>query len=220
MPSIKGVVSLGLAMPKLELFQFWALSSHVLNNPAPLADFGPLSVWVRALNTHSFASKRSPMDSLPPPISPPSEPKRASRGEGEITAAEAQTTYSAMAVEANEVSTKDNMLVAFWSWLTLAGFVLFPGTFTSLEQSGSFENNKAGKVVLHTIKNVPAIVIGCACCCTGLYFTVRVWLKLRKNHIWLLERIFWLVSLLLQNLPLTQAKIKTGRTLYSQLPRC
>lgn len=45
----------------------------------------------------------------------------------------------------------DNLLASFFTWILLAGFVLFPGTFTSLENLGQNVGNETEAKVLSTI---------------------------------------------------------------------
>ena len=52
-----------------------------------------------------------------------------------------------MLVRANNVLTWDNMRAAFWPWLTLVGFVVFPSTFTSFQNSESLNNSQSGRLV-------------------------------------------------------------------------
>jgi len=58
-----------------------------------------------------------------------------------------QTPYMVMLVRANNVLTWDNMRAAFWPWLTLVGFVVFPSTFTSFQNSESLNNSQSGRLV-------------------------------------------------------------------------
>lgn len=47
------------------------------------------------------------------------------------------------------------MAASFATWILLAGFVLFPGTFSSLQQSGGDGLGGAGAVVLGAVQHVP-----------------------------------------------------------------
>jgi hypothetical protein len=100
-----------------------------------------------------------------------------------------QTPYTVMLVEANEASTWDNVRAAFWPWLTLAGFVVFPGTFTSLQNSKSLKDSQSGKLVQYTVKNVPLLPFAGVCCLFGIVETLRIGWKWRKNYVWLNSRI-------------------------------
>jgi len=43
------------------------------------------------------------------------------------------TQYVNMLLAMDDIPTTHNLLAAFFNWIYLAGFVLFPGTFTSLK---------------------------------------------------------------------------------------
>ncbi|KAJ5653039.1 hypothetical protein N7490_000042 [Penicillium lividum] len=83
----------------------------------------------------------------------------------------------------------------------LAGYLVVPGTFTSLQSSDQVEYvlqaNKAGRTVLHTIQNPPLLSISCCLLLGGL--AAFAWLlhfaKLRSNYIWLINRLFTPISL-------------------------
>jgi len=46
-----------------------------------------------------------------------------------------------------------NLMAAFFTWILLAGFVLLPGTFTSLQRDD--ELNETEAQVLNAVKHVP-----------------------------------------------------------------
>lgn len=52
-----------------------------------------------------------------------------------------------MSLQANEMAAKYNILVAFFLWLTLAGYLVVPRTFTSIKNSKTLSDSKGGKVV-------------------------------------------------------------------------
>jgi hypothetical protein len=64
---------------------------------------------------------------------------------------EAPTPYMEMCTQANKVPIADNILAALFSWLTLAGFVMLPGTFTSLKHSTTLSSRKGGEIVQKTV---------------------------------------------------------------------
>lgn len=104
------------------------------------------------------------------------------------------TPYMVMTLQANEAPRRDNLLAALFSWLVLAGYVVFPATFTSAERSGSLSNSRGGKVVQDAIQNVPLLPFASLCYLVGIYGTARFWRKWQNNHVWLLAHIFMLVS--------------------------
>ncbi|KAF2458846.1 hypothetical protein BDY21DRAFT_264132, partial [Lineolata rhizophorae] len=102
-----------------------------------------------------------------------------------------RTPYMLMVLEANEASGRDNALAAFFSWLTLAGYVVLPGTFTSLQNSQSLKDSESGKRVQRTVNNLPLLPLACICCVTGIVGQLWVGWQWRKNYIWLVSRICW-----------------------------
>ena len=100
-----------------------------------------------------------------------------------------QTPYMVILVGANKALTWDNMCAAFWLWLILAGFVVFFDTFTSLQNSKSFNDNQSGKLVQYTVKNVPLLPFAGVCCLFGIVETLCIGWKWWKNYIWLNSQI-------------------------------
>ena len=66
--------------------------------------------------------------------------------------AERLTPYKAMIVQAHEVPSAYCILAAVANWLFLAGFVVFPGTFTTISQATALG------VVQHAVQNAPLLV--------------------------------------------------------------
>jgi hypothetical protein len=66
------------------------------------------------------------------------------------------TRYMNMLLALDGIPRLHNMLAAFFTWILLAGFVLLPGTFTSL---GSNVNNENEKAVIDAVQHVPLYVL-------------------------------------------------------------
>lgn len=107
-----------------------------------------------------------------------------------------ETAYARMLREEVEMDFMFNVAVSAANWALLAGYLVVPGTFTSLQSSGQIEHvlqaNQAGRTVLHTIQNPPLLSIACCLLLGGLAgFT---WLlriaRLRNNYVWLINRLF------------------------------
>ena len=77
-----------------------------------------------------------------------------------------------MSVEANEIRTRYTVLAGFFSWITLAGFITLPSTFTSLQASSSLGENRGGKLVQDTVRNLPLIPFATALCLLGIAGTI------------------------------------------------
>ncbi|KAK3935775.1 hypothetical protein QBC46DRAFT_271027 [Diplogelasinospora grovesii] len=58
--------------------------------------------------------------------------------------------------EANPVEHKYNRLASIYSWLLLTGFVVFPGTFTSLTRTGLLRHAEPRKYARKALQQMPA----------------------------------------------------------------
>lgn len=68
------------------------------------------------------------------------------------TATQMDTQYVNMLLALDSIPRLHTMLAGFFTWILLAGFVLFPGTFTSLQNANV---PAAGEVVLGAVAHVP-----------------------------------------------------------------
>lgn len=100
------------------------------------------------------------------------------------------TAYTAMIVQMHEEMTRYKLAAAFLNWLSLAGFVVFPGTFTSLGKTELVFATQAGREVQHAVQNTPLIALSGLCCCiSGAGIGYIIW-KCQHNPVWLVDRIF------------------------------
>ncbi|KAJ0145460.1 FAD-dependent monooxygenase OpS4 [Fusarium oxysporum f. sp. albedinis] len=98
-------------------------------------------------------------------------------------------SYKDMVLEAHEAPVIKCAIAALSNWMFLAGFVVFPGTFTSLGRATLLGESQAGRAVQQVIRNTPLLVIGILCCLaggTGIGWTA--W-SFRNNYVWLVDRI-------------------------------
>lgn len=104
----------------------------------------------------------------------------------------AQTRYMEMLLGLDTIPRIHNLLASFFTWILLAGFLVFPGTFTSLQNYES--SNKSGPAIehkiLHTVANVPLLWVAGACVIIGALGMVGLWFRWRRNYVWLINRIF------------------------------
>ncbi|KAI1081096.1 hypothetical protein F5B20DRAFT_71837 [Whalleya microplaca] len=98
------------------------------------------------------------------------------------------TDYVSMLLEQDTIPDLHNLLAAASTWILLAGFVVYPGTFTSLRSLSP--DNAAAATVLEQVKHVPLVVVASLCC--GLGAGGMVWLSVRwrRNYVWLLSRLY------------------------------
>ncbi|KAI0051560.1 hypothetical protein FA95DRAFT_1569853 [Auriscalpium vulgare] len=99
-----------------------------------------------------------------------------------------QSKYVNMLLALDAVPRLHNLLASFFTWILLAGFVVLPGTFSSLEQIQT-ASGPVGRVV-NAIQHVSLFVIAYTCCVIGAGGMGWLWWRWRGNYIWLLNKIF------------------------------
>lgn len=113
---------------------------------------------------------------------------------GEQLRQPSQTQYVGMLLDLDTIPRMYNIFAALFAWLMLAGFVTLPGTFTSLggslgRQPGIADSDVA-EAVLHSVGNVPLLVVGATCCGLGAAGLVWLSVKWRRNYVWLLNKLY------------------------------
>ena len=104
------------------------------------------------------------------------------------------TPYMRMLKEEALMNWKYNVMVSAANWVLLAGYLVIPGTFTSLKESNKVEKaldkNNAGRAALNTIQNPPLLVIACLFLAVGATVLVLLYRKFRPNYTWLVNKLF------------------------------
>lgn len=78
------------------------------------------------------------------------------RPELRATKSQMDTQYVNMLLALDSIPRMHNMLAAVFTWILLAGFVLFPGTFTSLQNARSANpGSEIERHVLDAVSQVP-----------------------------------------------------------------
>jgi hypothetical protein len=107
---------------------------------------------------------------------------------------ENDTLYTKMLKEEAQMDWRFNLCANAANWILLAGYVIIPGTFTSLKRSSEVQDvlqkNGAGRVVLKTIQNPPLLVIAFLFLITGSAILGWLWVKFKNNYPWLINKIF------------------------------
>ncbi|KAJ5379585.1 hypothetical protein N7509_012704 [Penicillium cosmopolitanum] len=106
-----------------------------------------------------------------------------------------------MLKEEDQMDVTFNITASAANWSLLAGYLVIPGTFASLQTSKEIEHvltsNKTGRVIFHTIQNPPLLGIACLFLVSGI--AAMLWLlhfpHLRGNYVWLTNKIFMPVTL-------------------------
>ncbi|KAG2067576.1 hypothetical protein BDR04DRAFT_1129566 [Suillus decipiens] len=98
-----------------------------------------------------------------------------------------QTRYMNMLLALDDIPKIFNMMASFFTWILLAGFILFPGTFTSLQQQ---QLNGVEAQLLSVVSNIPLYITAWVCTGIGAVGMVWLWWRWQRNYIWVVNRIF------------------------------
>lgn len=180
--------------------------------------------------SHRAVSPTSPP--IDPPVAatapPPPQPRnpRPSRPELQRRRTTAKTRYIDMLLGLDHVSPLHNILASVFVWILLAGYIVFPATFNSLQKTSYDDkaNTRLKAEVLATARNLPLLYVAAAACGIGVLGCVWLWWKHRGNYVWVINRIF-LPSLLNSVAGLVSTLVNVysaqdGRFLLLDLERC
>lgn len=98
-----------------------------------------------------------------------------------------------MLLELDAVPRLHNILASFFTWILLAGYIVFPATFNKLQKDEDLdkEANSALKAhALETVRNVPLLYVAAFACGIGVIGCLWLWWTHRKNYVWVINRIF------------------------------
>jgi hypothetical protein len=104
-----------------------------------------------------------------------------------------QTRYVQMLLQQeDEIPPRDNFLVSVYTWLLLAGWVFFPGSFThhSEAMKNATKNNTVGTAIYDSVQKIPLVVVATLCCVIGTSGVVWLGWKWSSNFVWLIRQIF------------------------------
>ena len=144
----------------------------------------------------------------PPPYQPPSS-------QAEPQANTVHTRYISMLLSLDTIPRTHNILASVSTWILLAGFLIVPGTFTSLQKNAALAQAAAQNVVVgevwERVQYVPLLWISGACGVLGLVGVGGMWWRWRGNYIWLVGKLF--LPLLLNS---SLGLLSTVLTVYTQ----
>lgn len=104
----------------------------------------------------------------------------------------ARTRYIDMLLGLDAVSPLHNILASLFVWILLAGYIVFPATFTSLQKS-SYDDKADTTLKAHalaTARNLPLLYVAAVACGIGILGCVWLWWVHRSNYVWVINRIF------------------------------
>lgn len=105
-----------------------------------------------------------------------------------------QTRYMVMCTQSNQARKRYTIGAALFSWLILAGYLVLPNTFTSLQSSKTLSGSKGGQLLQSTVQNVKLLPFAGVLCLIGVAGISRLWYKWRRNYVWLITYIFMYVQ--------------------------
>ncbi|KAM7210617.1 hypothetical protein V8F06_014007 [Rhypophila decipiens] len=131
-----------------------------------------------------------------------------------------QTRYMEMLLSLDRIPQLHNILCSCFTWILLVGFVVIPGSFTSLRKLEAKTNGEiipgspAANAILSSVAETSVTVVGFIC--MGIGTTGAVWLgwRWRKNYVWLLNKLY--MPLVLKFLNGLAGVISTLTNVYSQ----
>jgi hypothetical protein len=105
-----------------------------------------------------------------------------------------ETEYVRMLLELQNIHWMYNFTASLANWMLLAGYLVIPGTFTSLQKSDSITDkltqNDAENAILKTIQNPPLVAIAWFLLGIGMGVISFLFYRWRKNYLWLINRLF------------------------------
>ncbi|KDR70238.1 hypothetical protein GALMADRAFT_76439 [Galerina marginata CBS 339.88] len=109
------------------------------------------------------------------------------------TPSQNHTQYVNMLLALDDIPALYNLLAGFFTWILLAGFILFPGTFTSLQNVSAGTPGLPAQVeqqLINAVTHLPLFIVAWVCTGIGVFGMIWLWWRWRKNYIWALNKIF------------------------------
>ncbi|KAJ5504607.1 hypothetical protein N7463_007481 [Penicillium fimorum] len=105
-----------------------------------------------------------------------------------------QTRYIRMVIDSDQLPWEYNIVASLAHWMLLAGYLVIPGTFTSLQKSDALKqglvNDKTGEAILNTIQNPPLLATASVFFLIGCVIMLWLYWRFQHNYIWLMNRAF------------------------------
>ena len=161
---------------------------------APDDESLPITETTNALKPQPTASSKLEQPQTKQPQKPDGRSKKSSSPRPDMLrrTTSVQTQYMDMLLGMDQIPRLHNILASFFTYILLAGFIVFPGTFTSLEDYKDTNTATSGieKKLVNTVAHVPLLWIAGTCCVIGGVGMILLWYRWRDNYVWLINRIF------------------------------
>lgn len=127
-----------------------------------------------------------------PPLLEPIQDVKSNRPSLQRRGTTARTRYIDMLLGLDQISPFHNLLASLFVWVLLAGYIVFPATFNSLQKSSLDEKaDTALKAqALARARNIPLLYVAAVACGIGVVGCLWLWWKHRSNYVWVINRIF------------------------------
>lgn len=100
-----------------------------------------------------------------------------------------QTRYVDLLIRLDEIPRWHNVLCAFCSWLLLAGYLVFPATFTTVQERAE-DGDGVPVFVADAVGNVGLLWVAGGCCVVGAVGLGWLWVRWWWQWVWLVNRVF------------------------------
>jgi hypothetical protein len=127
--------------------------------------------------------KMDALEKVPPPASPQGV-------EVPYDNQNKESPYMIMCIQANQARRWYTVGAALFSWLILAGYLVLPHTFTSLQSSKALTGSKSGQMLQSTIQNFQLLPFAGIFCFIGILGSSLLWYIWRENYVSLITYIF------------------------------
>jgi hypothetical protein len=102
--------------------------------------------------------------------------------------------YVQMLLDIDNIPLVHTVLASFFVWLLLAGFLVFPGTFTSLQKSIESKHpeewgDEATDKIIKSVKNIPLLVIAAVACAAAVVGMAVLAFRHLDNYVWMLNKL-------------------------------
>jgi hypothetical protein len=175
----------------------------------------------RIQEPHRTSSHTSSKPRVQHGVSTASKPEKPRRPDLQRRRTTARTRYIDMLLGLDHVSPFHNILASLSVWILLAGYIVFPATFNTL-QKDKYDDKADTELEQHaldTVRNVPLLYVAAFACGLGVAGCLWLWWQHRKNYVWVINRIF-LPAMLNSIAGLVSTLVNIYSAQDGMLPRC